>query len=125
MICGLGIDIIEINRIRNVIEKHGENFINKTFTQLEQEYCKKYRDPVPRYAARFSAKEAFVKAFGSGFNSELTFLDIEIYNNDFGKPFINLSPKIKNSIIGNSIDLSMSHCKNYATAVVIISSNCK
>lgn len=121
MIYGVGIDIIEIDRIRKVISKFEDKFLNKTFTEIERSYCEKYADPIPRYAARFSAKEAFVKAFGSGFTSELTFLDIEINNDHAGKPFLKLSPNIEHHLEKNDINLSMSHCKNYATAVVIIS----
>ena len=122
MIKGLGIDIIEINRIKEAVEKYGDSFLNKIYTQDEINYCKKskaYR--FPELAVRFAAKEAYSKAMGvgiSGFgrnNDGINWKDVEVVNNDQGKPFISVDGKI----IEKS-HVSLSHSKDYAVAEVII-----
>lgn len=115
----IGTDIIAISRFRKSVERHEKNFLDKIFTKQEQEYCKKYSDPMPRLAARFSAKEAVAKALGCGFNKDLGFLDIEIINNELGKPTITLSHKAIKAFNNPSIKISLSHCKEYATATAI------
>lgn len=119
MILGLGCDIIEINRISMSIKQHGQVFFDKLFTPLEQKYCQKYRDSAPHYAARFAAKEAVVKALGSGFGQAISWLDIEVVNNKDGKPSIQLSATVQQSFDNPQLQLSLSHCKEYAMAVVI------
>ncbi len=121
MIKGTGIDIIKIERIQKAITK--EYFVNRVFSAGEQEYCvKRNKQAATSYAARFAAKEAFVKALGTGFvNGEL--LDIEVENDVLGKPKLLLrgffqqiieERKIKN------IHLSLSHTDEYAVAQVIL-----
>ena len=121
MIKGTGIDIIKIERIQKAITK--EYFVNRVFSAAEQEYCvKRNKQAATSYAARFAAKEAFVKALGTGFvNGEL--LDIEVENDVLGKPKLLLrgffqqiieERKIKN------IHLSLSHTDEYAVAQVIL-----
>lgn len=121
MILGIGNDIIEIERIHGVIERHGERFLNRTFTSKEQEYCQKHSKSSARFAGRFAAKEAIVKALGTGFNDSITFLDIEIVNNIVGKPEVVISPTLRELIGNSTIHISISHSDNYATAFAIIS----
>ena len=112
-----GTDIIEIERIKNSIEKLGDKFINKIYTKNEIAYCEtKGKQKYQHYAARFAAKEAAYKAISETLNDkyELDWKDYEIISNSNGKPFI----KIKNKKFEN-IDLSLSHCKEYAIATVI------
>jgi holo-[acyl-carrier protein] synthase len=119
MTLGLGCDIIEIGRIRNSIKQHDQHFLDRMFTLAEQNYCNKYRDPAPHFAARFAAKEAVVKALGTGISHLISWLDIEILNDERGKPHVILSPKAQNNFNLPQLQLTMSHCKEYAMAVVI------
>ena len=118
-ILGLGTDIIGIERIRHSIENHGCRLISRVLTPKEQAYCLKYKDPIPHFAARFSAKEAIVKALGTGFTKQITWQDIEIINDAFGKPVVYFSAKIQKKTKGTYMLLSMSHCKLYATATAL------
>lgn len=117
---GVGTDIIEIERVREAISKHGDSFIEKIFTKEEQAYCKKYRDPMPQYAARFSAKESIVKALGCGFGDQIGFLDIEISHDPAGKPIVQFSPAAKKKFNQPHVILSMSHCKEYVSTVALL-----
>ena len=115
-----GIDIIEIDRIKEAIETTKEEFINRVYTKNEIEYCEsKNNMKYQHYAARFSAKEAAFKAISEKFDKyEITWKDIEITTNEKGRPKV----EILNKEIPNleSIDISISHCKNYAVANVTV-----
>ncbi len=117
---GLGNDIIEIDRVKSAHQEHGEAFLNRLFTEREQAYCKSCQDPYPRLAGRFAAKEAIAKALGSGFGAELSWKDIEILPDDKGKPVVHLSGTIKEEHADSQILVSISHCKEYASAVAVI-----
>jgi holo-[acyl-carrier protein] synthase len=115
-----GIDIIEISRIKESIEDMGEKFIQRVYTQKEIEYCESKKNAkYQHYAARFAAKEAFFKAISECFPKyEITWQDIEITNDINGRPKVEL---LKNAIPNiESIDISLSHCKEYAVANVTI-----
>lgn len=118
---GVGNDIIEVARIRNVLTRHPQRFLDRVFTITEQTYCLRKKDPVLHLAARFAAKEAVVKSVGTGFTQGLSWLDIEIVNNSNGKPIVNFSPFAKKLFANTKIELSISHCHKYATAVAISS----
>ena len=118
-ICGLGNDIIEISRVRKSIERHGLHFISRLFTQKEQDHCYKYKDPVPHFAGRFAAKEAIAKALGTGFGSQVSWHDIEILNDDLGKPVVMISDILQNRFSNPTILVSISHSTDYASAVAI------
>jgi len=117
---GVGTDILEIERVRESIQRHGQPFIDKIFTPGEQAYCQKHRDPMPQYAARFSAKESIVKALGCGFGDQIGFLDIDISHDPSGKPIVHLSPSVQESFNHPKILLSMSHCKEYVSTVALL-----
>jgi len=119
---GLGNDIVEISRVRQSIERHGLHFLNRLFTHREQDYCYKFKDPVPHFAGRFAAKEAISKALGTGFGAQLSWHDIEILNDDHGKPLITLSENVKKNFNNPHILISISHSNDHATAVAIWSS---
>jgi holo-[acyl-carrier protein] synthase len=119
MILGLGNDILEIERVREAIDSQGDRFIQKLFTKKEQAYCSKHQDAVPHYAARFSAKESIAKAFGSGFGEKASWLDIEILNDEHGKPEVFFSEKFNKTFNHPQVLLSMSHCKSYVATVAI------
>ena len=115
-----GTDIIEINRVRKAIENSNEEFLNKVFTQSEIEYCESKRQAkFQHYAARFASKEAIFKAIASAFKNkyELSWKDAEILNDDAGKPLVRFLNNIPREL--ESIDLSISHCKEYAVSYVV------
>lgn len=119
-ILGIGNDIIEIDRIRESFESHGQRFLDRIFTPKEQKYCLSHQDSAPRFAGRFAAKEAIVKALGVGFGEHVTWLDIEILANGLGRPEATLSEKLKIKFNHPKVHLSISHCKLYVTAVAIV-----
>ncbi|MBY0529471.1 MAG: holo-ACP synthase [Rhabdochlamydiaceae bacterium] len=118
-ILGMGNDIIEIDRIRESIDQHGYRLISRLFTTKEQDYCFKYKDPVPHFAGRFSAKEAIVKALGTGFGEHASWLDFEILNDPAGKPVVTFSEKLKAKLTGTKMLVSISHCQLYVTATAL------
>ncbi len=121
MIYGIGTDIIEIERIRQSIRRHGLYLLNRLFTPEEQQYCQKHLDASPHFAGRFAAKEAVSKALGCGLGAALSWLDIEILNDENGKPCAYLSKKAQERFGCVSIHLSISHCKQHAQAFAIAS----
>ena len=86
MIVGIGIDTVEIGRIRDSHQRHGDRFIERILLPAEIDYCLKHKDPAPSLAARFAAKEAISKAFGIGISAELGWLDMEVGPRDTGAP---------------------------------------
>lgn len=125
MIFGIGIDIIEIERVeKQVLKDHG--FKEKVFTTLEIEYCGSKKFCGQNYAARFAGKEAFLKAIGTGLRDGLAFNEIEILNDDLGKPHVYLHGNTKKFADNKGIvkiHISLSHEKNVATAKVILETN--
>ncbi|MCH9703767.1 MAG: holo-ACP synthase, partial [Chlamydiae bacterium] len=91
---GIGTDIIEIERIKKAHSKHGERFIERILTENERAYCAKYSEPWQQIAGRFAAKEAVLKAFGTGLVGEMTWHEIEVINNEAGKPEVFLSKRL-------------------------------
>lgn len=120
MVRGIGNDIIEISRIDAVIKKYGTKFLDKIFTKKEQEYCLRHKDSSRHFAGRFAAKEAIVKALGIGFRSGVSWLDIEICNDEIGKPIPFLSQRLQENFDNPDIQISISHCREYATAFAIL-----
>ena len=124
MIFGIGIDIIEVERISKQVANSSNNFIQKIFTEKEIAYCEtKIKNKAQNYAARFAAKEAFFKAIGTGWRDGFKWKEIEIQNDELGKPIINVSGKIQKFIEENNIiniHVSLSHLKEIAVAVVIL-----
>ena len=121
MIVGIGNDIIEIERVEKAISKEG--FIAKVYTQREIENIVKRGNRTETYAGIFSAKEAISKAIGTGVR-EFALTDLEILNDDLGKPYVIVSDKL-NKIIQRKkeiyqIEIAISHSKKYATAMAII-----
>jgi len=123
MIYGIGTDIIEVSRI----DKHLENndaLRDKLFTEAEQKYCLKGKITRGQcYAARFAAKEAFFKALGTGYRYGMAFHEIEVFNDELGKPYIQPTGKVKQFVEEQkikSIHLSISHVKELANAFVVL-----
>ena len=126
-VLGTGIDIVENYRVKKLLLNKKSSFENKIFTNNEIAYCKKKSNITNCYSKRFAAKEAFVKALGTGFRKNINFKDIEILNNGYGKPLLSINKKVINKIKilfkvkKFNISLSISDEKKYSIACVIIS----
>jgi len=120
MIIGIGIDIIEVTRIERLLTKQ-KRFQQRIFTETEIAYCESKKNKAQNYAGRFAAKEALLKAIGTGWRRGVSFKEIEIVNNERGKPEIFLSGKareVADDLGISNIQVSLSHLKEFATAVV-------
>ncbi|HOM69913.1 MAG: holo-ACP synthase [Smithellaceae bacterium] len=123
MIHGIGIDLVENDRIEKVIRKWGCKFLNRVFCDREVEYCAKHVHNAPHYAARFAAKESFLKALGMGLGMGVKMKDIEVTRGGDGKPEIVVHDGAKNQIDKNKITrihLSLTHTENYAAAFLVL-----
>lgn len=120
--CGIGIDIIEIERIKTSLENYPERFLERAFTEKERAYFEKFTQEASllTIGGRFAAKEAIAKALGSGFGEKLSFIEIEILNDEDGKPEATLSERCQKLFGNPHILVSISHCKSYATATAIV-----
>ena len=116
----VGTDIVEISRIEESIHRFGQHFLDRLFNQHEQEYCLRCQQSAPHVAGMFSAKEAVSKALGTGFGKELSWHDIIISHDEKGAPLITLSEEKQKHFGYPNIQVSISHCKAYATAVAIV-----
>ncbi|MEJ2195080.1 MAG: holo-ACP synthase [Ignavibacteriaceae bacterium] len=121
MVIGIGIDIIEINRIKKNIEKHGDKFLSRVFSSNEIKYCLPKANKYQHFAARYAAKEAVYKALASGWQEGLSWQDIEISNEPNGMPIAIVSGKLKIFFSDDKqLKISMSHSRDYVTCVAII-----
>ncbi|NGX31604.1 MAG: Holo-[acyl-carrier-protein] synthase [Chlamydiae bacterium] len=114
---GIGTDLVEISRFQKALDRQGFAFIETILTQDEIAYCQKFNDPLPHFAVRFAAKEAIVKALGTGFRNGLNFQDITIKNDENGKPECFFSEKLKKQFPNIEMLLSLSHTDNYSLAM--------
>lgn len=122
MIAGIGIDIIEVSRIRKTMGKNAE-FKNRIFSENEIRYCESKADPALSFAVRFAAKEAFMKALGTGWNKEVSWVEIETINEEDGPPILKIHGKTKQAMVRRKIEscyLSLSHEKDYSVACVVL-----
>jgi holo-[acyl-carrier protein] synthase len=122
MIYGIGVDLIEIDRIKQAIERNGQRFVDRVYTKTEQEYCAQ-RPSFACYAARFTAKEAFLKALGTGLRKGMRWQDIEVYTDELGKPHVQLYGYLEERAKQEKFErvhLSLSHSSAYAIAQVVI-----
>ena len=126
-IFGIGTDIVNIKRLEKTLKKNNANFKNRIFSKNEITYCEKKKKPSSYYAKRFAAKEALSKALGTGIRKGINFKDIEILNDNFGKPSINLKGSTANFLRRKIkkkkyfIYLSLSDDLPWAQATVVIS----
>ena len=126
-VLGTGIDIVENNRLKKSLFGKKSNFKNRIFTNNEIAYCEKKTNIINCYSKRFAAKEAFVKALGTGIRHNINFKDIDVANDHFGKPYLLINKNVINKIKilfkvkKFNIFLSISDEKKYAIASVIIS----
>jgi holo-[acyl-carrier protein] synthase len=123
VILGIGIDIVENERIRTMLTRHGDRFLDRVFTDDEREYCGRMRDPAPHYAARFAAKEAVSKALGTGIGHDIEWREIEVIRSESGKPSVVLtgSGAATAERLGvTQILITLSHTEHYAVAQAML-----
>jgi holo-[acyl-carrier protein] synthase len=125
MIIGTGIDIEEVSRIRGAIERHGRRFIERIFTPAEAAYAERAANRYERYAARFAAKEAGMKALGTGWDHGVRWVDVEVVSKPRSRPSLLFHGRAADraaSLTCRSISLSLSHTRGVAIAQVILES---
>jgi holo-[acyl-carrier protein] synthase len=125
LIVGLGVDIAEVARVKAAIERHGETFLRRLYTPKEREYCERFKNKFERYAGRFAAKEAAMKALGTGWSRGVRWVDVEVVREKGGRPTIKLAGEAGNVAqrMGvKNIALSITHTSEQAFAQVIFES---
>jgi holo-[acyl-carrier protein] synthase len=123
MIIGIGVDLVNIPRVKKLLEKWGSSFKERVFSEKEIEYSEKHKRSEQHYAASFAVKEAFFKAVGKGFKGNIRLVDIEVLRDEYGKPFVNLHGNAKQKAEAmevSCIHASISHDGEYSVAVVIL-----
>ena len=123
MIYGIGTDLVEISRIEKIIKRWGDRFTGKVFSQNEINYCENKAYPAIHYAARFAAKESFLKSLGIGLGMGVSLKDIEVINNPQGSPQLHMNEKIQGILEKRgitAIHISMTHTREHAQAVVVL-----
>jgi holo-[acyl-carrier protein] synthase len=120
MLEGVGIDIVEVARIERALNRFGQRFLQRVFTPGERDYCSRKAHPSQSLAARFAAKEAVLKAMGTGLSAGISWTDVEVVNSQSGKPEVRLSPALLRKIGNKKILLSISHTKELAIAQVVL-----
>lgn len=121
-VVGIGTDIVECLRIAQMIERHGELFINRVYTPDEIRYCQSRKQATQHFAGRWAAKEAILKALGTGWRRGISWRDVEIRNEGGGKPVVALRGGAREQVerlgIGEML-ISISHCRSHATAYAL------
>ncbi len=123
ILLGLGSDIIDVDRIRGVLERQGERFLDRVFTDEERAYCFGMKYPHKHLAARFAAKEAVSKAFTTGIGAELGWKSVSVYHGSRHEPLVRLDEKgtaLLNQVGGTNVLLTLSHTDNAAMAVAAV-----
>jgi holo-[acyl-carrier protein] synthase len=121
-ILGIGTDIVECLRIAQIIERHGELFINRVYTDHEIRYCRSRKAVTQHFAGRWAAKEAVLKAMGTGWRRGISWRDVEVRNVPSGKPVISLRGGARSVVEQSGIRemlISISHCRSHATAYAV------
>lgn len=122
-VLGIGVDIVSVSRIRGLLERQGERFVRRVYTEEERAYCATFRDPAERYAARFAAKEAVAKAFSTGIGAHLAWTSVGIVTGGRGQPEVALDEKgqlLLYQVGGNHVAISLSHTEETAIAFAAI-----
>lgn len=123
MIIGTGVDVVDIARIRGILEKLKDRFVSRVFTSAEQQFCDGHRDAAPHYAVRFAAKEALFKAIGTGWAKGVTWLDVEVLREHQEAPVLILhgeAQRLSQSMGVRKVHISLSHSDQWAVAMVIL-----
>ena len=117
-----GIDLVDCPRIEQMIQRHGERFIKRVFTDAEQSYARANKNDVEKLAGRFAAKEAILKLMGTGWRGRIAWTDIEVINNAAGQPEVTLSGEVKkiaDKLGIKHISVSITHTANFAIASAV------
>ena len=120
---GIGVDIVSVQRIRELAERQGERFFERVYTDIERAYCKRFKDPYERYAARFAAKEAVAKAFSTGIGEHLGWRSVGLVVGDRGQPMVELDQQgtaLLRQVGGKDVAVSLSHTSDTAIAFAAI-----
>ena len=123
MIYGIGIDLVRVKRMEDALRRWGERFQEKVFTAGEIKYCLQKRNPSPNFAARFAAKEAFVKALGIGIRRGVHWKDVEVQRGPLGKPVLKLNGRALEICQRERVEgifLSLTHDHEYSSAMVVL-----
>jgi len=126
MIHGIGVDLVENERIEKIVRKWGQKFLERVFSEAEINYCARHVQASPHYAGRFAAKESFLKALGIGMGRGVRFRDVEVAHDEQGKPFIILHGEAKRQLQYHGIKnvhLSITHTRTHAAAFLILEKN--
>jgi len=117
-----GIDLVDCPRIAEMVERHGERFIDRVFTKAEQAYAKSTKNEIEKLAGRFAAKEAILKLMGTGWRGKIAWTDIEVVNNAMGQPEVTLTGEVERIAerLGIShVSVSITHTANFAIASAV------
>ena len=123
MILGTGVDVVDIARMRRILDRSKERFVARVFTPAEQQFCDAHRDPVPHYAVRFAAKEALFKAIGTGWAKGVAWLDAEVIRERQEAPILRLHGEAQrfSELMGvHKVHVSLSHSDQWAVAMVLL-----
>lgn len=123
LLIGLGTDVIEVDRVRGVVERQGERFLARVFTDEERAYCSAKPHPHKHYAARFAAKEAVSKCFSTGIGAELGWKSVSIYHGERGQPLVrldDLGATLLRRVGATHVHVSLSHTDTVAMAVAAL-----
>ncbi len=123
VLLGLGCDLIEVERIHKVLERHGDRFLSRVFTPEEQEYCSGLKFPHKHYAARWAAKEAVSKTFTTGIGTHLDWTSVSIYHGERKEPLVRLDAKAQALLAqvgATGVLVSLSHTETHAMAVAAL-----
>ncbi len=126
MILGIGVDLVEVDRIRREIETNGDGFLLEVLTPAEIRYCRAMAKPYPSMAVRFAAKEALLKALGTGKRGGMTWQDQEVRRDELGKPDLVLAGPTEQAVreLGaDRVHLSLTHTGEHAMAAVVLERN--
>lgn len=117
---GIGVDVVDVERMKKTLQDQGEAFVSKVFTDAEIAYCRSRKNPHENFAARFAAKEAVSKAMQKGWSGEFRWKDVEVINDPSGAPRVVLYREVAKTLEGARIHLSLSHTENTVVAFAVI-----
>jgi holo-[acyl-carrier protein] synthase len=120
MIQGIGVDVVDVERMKAILAEQGAAFIGRVFTDTEISYCRSKQNPEQHFAARFAAKEAFSKAMQTGWSGIFRWKDVEVVNEQSGAPRVLLYTEVAESLGNSRVHLSLSHTENTVVALAVI-----
>jgi len=122
MIQGIGVDVVDVERMKSILAEQGKTFIDRVFTETEVAYCEAKQNPEQHFAARFAAKEAVSKAMQTGWSGMFRWKDVEVVNEPSGAPKILLYNAVARSLEKSTVHLSLSHTETTVVAFAVIES---